>query len=78
MTNFFRGIDVKHVEWRCEDALLRRSFDFETCAAANRVIWQQFNYLAEDVPCDRIAGAGGGRVVSTPADALQACMAREP
>ena len=41
---------MKHVEWRCEDALLRRSFDFEASAAANKVIWEQFIYFEEDVP----------------------------
>ena len=78
MTNFFRGIDVKHVEWRCEDALLRRSFDFETSAAANRVIWEQFNYFEEDVPSRRKRKAAGGRVVRTPAEALEAFMQSEP
>ena len=41
--NFFRGICVLHVCWRCEGVLLRLSFDFEAAALANQIIFQMFN-----------------------------------
>ena len=53
---YFRGIDIKHVQWRGEDALLPSSLDFSLSVEANSALFSMFNYVENKEDADEECG----------------------